>query len=423
MDCIRSLCRQNFAFRGHREILSSTENTGNFLELVKFLGNYDPVVREHRTRIKPNRTPCHISRKPPIIISILGHRVLAVLLDEVRKAKYYSIIFNSTPDVAHADQMSQVLRYINISGRKVEVKETFIDFIEFGEKNAEALTNQILAKLRDDHLDIHNIRGQGYDNAATMAINSLATYVPCSNHSLNLAGVTYFFGTMDRLFLFFSASTHRWDVFKHQVTGKTVKRTCETRWRSRHEAVDAVASSLESITAALEQLRDGDHETADTRSDAAILLSCMMSCTFIAYLAFSRPVLREINDVQIFLQTPGLGLDSCATKCGALVLFCEEEREKVFEEVKAKATTFCGEEMGVPTERRVQLRRRIAGESAEDAGLSLQADVRREQLQIIDQQEKRLETGMRSLNGWWDGDMRHRFRTCWCRLGRCSPSA
>ena len=45
------------------------------------------------------------------------------------------------------------------------------------------------------------MRGQGYDNAATMAgvhsgvqrrimdINPLATYVPCNNHSLNLAGV------------------------------------------------------------------------------------------------------------------------------------------------------------------------------------------------------------------------------------------
>ena len=141
--------------------------------------------------------------------------------------------------------------------------------------------------------------------------------------------------------MFFSASTHRWDVFKQHVTGKSVKRTWETRWSSRHEAVDAVASSLESITAALEQLRDGDHEMIDTRSDAAILLSCMISYTFIAYLAFWRPVLREINYVQIFLQTPRLGLDSCATKNGALVLFCEEKRENIVEKAKAKATTFC----------------------------------------------------------------------------------
>ena len=115
----------------------------------------------------------------------------------------------------------------------------------------------------------------------------------------------------------------------------------------------------------------------------AILLSCMMSYTFIAYLAFWCPVLSEINDVQIFLQTPGLGLNSCVTKLGALVLFCEEERENVVEEAKAKDTTFC-EEMGVPTETRLRRGRRMEGENAEDAGLSLHADVMREQLQIID---------------------------------------
>ena len=237
---------------------------------------YDPVVRENLTRIQtqPNTVSYLSAVTQKEFISILCCRVLAVILDEVREAKYYSIIFDSTlADVAHVDQMSQVLRYVNISGGKVDVKETFIGFIEFGEKNAEALTNQILAKLRDDHFDIQDMRGPGCDNAATTAgvhsdmrgpgcdnaattagvhsdmrgqgcdnvattagvhsdmrgpgcdnaattagvhsdmrgpgcdnaattagvhsgaqrsildINPLATYVPCNNHSLNLAGV------------------------------------------------------------------------------------------------------------------------------------------------------------------------------------------------------------------------------------------
>lgn len=117
LDCIRFLCRQYIAIRGHREILSSTSNTGNFLKLVKFLGNYDPVVREHRTRIQaqPNTVSYLSAATQKEFIPILGRRVLAVILDEVREAKYYSIIFDSTlADVAHVDQMSQVLRYVNI---------------------------------------------------------------------------------------------------------------------------------------------------------------------------------------------------------------------------------------------------------------------------------------------------------------------
>ena len=66
--------------------------------------------------------------------------------------------------------MSQVLRYVKISCGNVEVKDTFLCFIKFEKKGAEALTNLILAKLKDN-LDVHDMRGQGYDNAAA-AINS-----------------------------------------------------------------------------------------------------------------------------------------------------------------------------------------------------------------------------------------------------------
>lgn len=81
---------------------------------MKFLGNYDSVVREHRTRIQaqPNTVSYLSAATQKEFISILGRRVLAVILDEVREAKYYSIIFDST--LAHVDQMSQVLRYVNI---------------------------------------------------------------------------------------------------------------------------------------------------------------------------------------------------------------------------------------------------------------------------------------------------------------------
>ena len=73
-------------------------------------------------------------------------------------------------------------------------------------------------------------RGQAYDNASTMArirsevqyrikqVNSKAIFIPCSNHSLNLAGVhavasskhsVTYFPAVERVYSFFSASTQR----------------------------------------------------------------------------------------------------------------------------------------------------------------------------------------------------------------------
>ena len=73
-------------------------------------------------------------------------------------------------------------------------------------------------------------RGQAYDNPSTMAgirsgvqcrikqVNSKAIFIPCVNHSLNLAGIpavassehsVTFFAVVERVYSFFSASTQR----------------------------------------------------------------------------------------------------------------------------------------------------------------------------------------------------------------------
>jgi hypothetical protein len=69
-------------------------------------------------------------------------------------------------------------------------------------------------------------------------LNPLAVFVPCNNHSPSLVGVhaayvnvqalTFFFGTVERLFGYFSCSTHRWNVLKDFVN-ITVKRHSDTR--------------------------------------------------------------------------------------------------------------------------------------------------------------------------------------------------
>ena len=128
-----------------------------------------------------------------------------------------------------------------------------------------------------------------------------------------------------------------------------------------------------------------------TQSEANIL-SCLMSYPFMVYLIFWHQILKEINDAHVVLQTLGLGLDDCATKLLALVLFCLEEPEKAVEIANEKTMAFCMEN-GITTERRTRRRRRLAGENA---GLYLQEEVRREQLQIMGQLHK--ETSERAGN-------------------------
>lgn len=50
----------------------------------------------------------------------------------IQRAKYYGIMFDSTPDAAHREQMSETIRYIDINfeEKTVVIKESFLGFIQ-----------------------------------------------------------------------------------------------------------------------------------------------------------------------------------------------------------------------------------------------------------------------------------------------------
>ena len=130
LDVILFLARQNLSFRGHREDASSL-NKGNFLELVELLSHYDVALREHLVRPQ-ERTDSQVlcSYMSPEtqneFISLLAKHVTGKLVSDINNAKYFRILFDSTPDISHTDQMSTVIRYLHISGGTVEVRESFL---------------------------------------------------------------------------------------------------------------------------------------------------------------------------------------------------------------------------------------------------------------------------------------------------------
>ncbi len=83
-------------------------------------------------------------------ISLLGCQVKEEILADIRNAKYYGILFDSTPDVSHNNQMSKVMRYVHTEGDTVQVRESFLGFISIAGKTADTLTKDILSNLEKD---------------------------------------------------------------------------------------------------------------------------------------------------------------------------------------------------------------------------------------------------------------------------------
>ncbi|XP_014211800.1 zinc finger MYM-type protein 5-like [Copidosoma floridanum] len=118
---------------------------------------YDPNRCEHLIKVKLQKKVSISYLSPEIqneFISCLGNHVRKIILSEVKEAKYFTIVFDSTPDYSHKDQTSQILRYVKLDGTKVQVTESFIDFLETDGKKAKDIAKMILDKFKSNELDI-----------------------------------------------------------------------------------------------------------------------------------------------------------------------------------------------------------------------------------------------------------------------------
>ena len=72
-------------------------------------------------------------------------------------------MFDSTPDLAHREQMSEVVRYVDVDyvSKKVAIKESFLGFIEIHGKDAVTIEEVIVNKLETDKMPLqivdHNV--------------------------------------------------------------------------------------------------------------------------------------------------------------------------------------------------------------------------------------------------------------------------
>lgn len=162
----------------------------------------------------------------------MGEKTKLSIAGEIKQAKYFSVIIDSTPDLAHVDQLIFVFCFVSAGGRVVE---RFMGFEPIHSHTGVTLAECVIKVGRDLGLDLSNCRGQSYDNASNMSgkynglqahlkkENPLIHYTPSAAHSLNLVGVSTidncceevdsFSELLQSLYSFSSASTHRWNSF------------------------------------------------------------------------------------------------------------------------------------------------------------------------------------------------------------------
>jgi len=330
---VKSLSSRGLSFRGDDDHFGSVHN-GNFMMSLELIAQFDPFLAQHIEKFgnKGKGSTSYLSFNIyEQFISIMADNVIQQMVKEIKEAKYFSISIDSTPDISHVDQLSFIFRYVQNNGSPVE---RFLGFLPNSGHKSEELADAVFLVLESHGLDINNCRGQSYDNASNMSgmytglqarikeVNPLATFVPCSAHSLNLVGecavdccrnASEFFNLLQNIYKFFSSSTHRWEILQNNLTkteNVSLKKLSDTRRSARSDASISLNKNWNEIINALSFIKNDKSEKSITRSEANGLylkLDCLetaiMATLWGDILERFNKTSKQLQSVEIDLET------------------------------------------------------------------------------------------------------------------------
>lgn len=346
VETVLFLGMNNIAFRGSGSEDWSAFDCGKFKKSYAFLAKFDHVAKEHIDAIlekqKNYNKRTQVTYLSPSSqnqwIKVIEDAMTDIIVQEIKAAKWFSILLDETPDTSNQEQLTVIIRYVKF-GDEVTIEERFLRFLNIeGTTSGEAIFKLVKAFLVEKGIDIMDCRGQGYDNGANMSgkykgvqarfkdVNSLMFFIPCCNHTLNLAInetasstllSKLFFATLQSLYTFFTGSPQRQTILM-KFCSVVVKALCETRWSARINSIKAVIDQVPEILASLEEVQKTSSD-GDVIARATGLINEVGSYKFLLQLDIWYSILSITNTATEALQSIDMNLDAAVTVVNDIV--------------------------------------------------------------------------------------------------------
>ena len=357
LSSIQFLARQGLALRGHSEGVDALQ--GNLLQLLLLRAQDCPRLDEW-LRKKEYVSPQIVNE----LINLMGQAMLRQLVEEIREAKFYSLIADEATDISRQEQMCVSIRWIDSS---FIVHEDALGLVQLPNTKAATVFSQIKDILVRCMLPVAQCRGQAFDGASNMSgirngVQALlkreeprALYVHCLAHSLNLAvqdmtakcdlvrNVMTFVLDLVQLIKFSPKRTSLFDSLRKDVAinsndselTPSLRSLCPTRWTVRHSSIDSILQNYSILISALEEIEQGHDQYA---AKASGLLSRMLSFDTLFSLKLAYLVFSAAEQLSINLQAKNTCVQEATRGASLLVshfrhLRQPEEFEKFYENV------------------------------------------------------------------------------------------
>ncbi|CAH9141984.1 unnamed protein product [Cuscuta epithymum] len=329
---VQWLALQGCAFRGHDESEKSL-NRGNMIELITYTAKWNEEVREVVLGNAPKNAKYTSPDIQKEILSLMANRVRRMIREEIGDS-CFCLLVDEAKDESDREQMAIILRFVNVAGI---LTERFFAIKGVAETSSETLKHEICDVLSHYNLQVHKLRGQGYDGASNMrgqwnGLQALflndcpyAYYVHCFAHRLQLTLVASakqcdpvwrFFSILDKVINIVKSSakrntelqaTHRAEIDILLGSGEresgrganqmsSLQRSGTTRWSSHYDSVLSMIELYNATYKVLENIAcDGPNPKARNEADGAC--TSVKSFNFV----FGLHVMKAIMAITDFL--------------------------------------------------------------------------------------------------------------------------
>lgn len=333
-------------------------NKGNFKELLLYrINSAGDRKFEMQMKTASSRATYISKTTQNELISCCGEELLSIIISRIKKAQFYSAMFDETTDISHISQLTLVFRYLHEN----KIREDFVQYIDLfkeimkldsTDKSQDEikatgynLGQVVLKTIKKLTLDPNYCVSVSTDGCSVNvsdtcgavktvhaeAINSV--YSPCFNHILNLSigksssveSVRNVIGTMKEIISFFQISAKRNFTLKNELQHQ-LSDLCETRWVERHDGILQFRECLLKIFDILDIISKWSDSSISSK--AMSLKSTICTSNFIVTVVCLSDVLSFTLPLSRFFQKKKIDLMAACDFLKDISKILDRKREK-----------------------------------------------------------------------------------------------